>query len=266
MKSQTARGSLDILEEAVHLLRIVPLQTLFLYFYGTFPFLLGFLYFWADMSRGPFAYRHVAEAAFGVSILYIWMKCWQSVFCVRIHSHLVGQPPEKFSLRRIFRLLIAQTITQPFGLFALPIAFLILLPFGWTFAFFQNLLVLGTGNDPDIGRPIRTSWRLALLWPAQNHRLLLVLSLFGVVVFLNVGVCLILIPQLLKMLLGIETVFTLSGLHIFNTTYLAIVAALTYLCMDPLIAVVYTLRCFYGESIETGADLLSDLRKVAKAS
>jgi hypothetical protein len=68
------------------------------------------------------------------------------------------------------------------------------------------------------------------------------------------------------MLIVIETVLTLSGLHIFNTTYLAIVAALTYLCMDPLIAVVYTLRCFYGESIETGADLLSDLRKVAKAS
>ena len=262
----SGRDSLDLLEEAVHLLRQAPLQVLFLYFIGAFPMILGFLYFWADMSRGPFAHRHVAEAAFGVALLYIWMKCWQSVFCARLLSHLLGQSPPKYFLPRVWNLVSIQTILQPLGLFLLPISFLILLPFGWMFAFFQNLLITGNGNDPDLRRVLRRSWRLATLWPSQNHRLLIVIALFGFVVFINIAVSMIMIPMLLRMLFGIETMFTLSGIHIFNTTFLAVAFALTYLCIDPLIAVVYTLRCFYGESIETGADLISNLKNLPKAS
>ena len=260
------RGSLDLLEEAVHLLRQAPFQVLFLYFIGAFPLILGFLYFLADMSRGPFAHRHVAESAFGLALLYIWMKCWQSVFCGRLLSHLLGQSPQKYSLSRIWNLVSTQTIFQPLSLFLLPLAFLILLPFGWMFAFFQNLLIQGCGNDPEPGRVMRTSWRLATLWPGQNHRLLLVVGMFGFIVFINIAVLMILIPMLLRMLFGIETMFTLSGIHILNTTFLAVALAFTYLCIDPLFAVVYTLRCFYGEAIETGADLISDLKNLPKAS
>jgi hypothetical protein len=260
------RGSLDLLEEAVHLLRQAPLSVLIRYFIGTFPFLLGFLYFWADMSRGPFAHRYVPEAAFGVSLLYIWMKCWQSAFCTSVHSHLMGRPAEKYSGRRILRLVATQMILQPYSLFVQPVALLILLPFGWTFAFFQNLLLVGDGKDLDLRKTMRTSWRLASLWPAQNHRLLLVLLVFSLIVFLNIGIAVLMIPQLLNMLFGIETVFTLSGMHVLNTTFLSVVAAFTYLCIDPLIAMVYTLRCFYGESVETGADLVAELKGLPKAS
>jgi hypothetical protein len=264
--SNQTRGSLDLLEEAVHLLRQAPLGILLRYFIGTFPFLLAFLYFWADMSRGPFAHRYVAEAAFGVSLLYIWMKCWQSAFCTSVYSHLMGRPAEKYSAGRILRLFATQMIVQPYSLFVQPVALLILLPFGWTFAFFQNLLLLGDGKDLDLRKITRASWRLASLWPAQNHRLLLVLLVFSLVVFLNIGIALLMIPQLLNMLFGIETVFTLSGMQMLNTTFLSVVAALTYLCIDPLIAVVYTLRCFYGESVETGADLVAELKSLPKAS
>ncbi len=264
--SDPVLGSLDLLEEAVHLLRQAPLYILSIYFIGTFPFLLGFLYFWADMSRGPFAHRHVAEAALGVSILYIWLKCWQSAFCAQLHSHLLGQRPEKYTLSGVLRLITVQTILQPYSLFVLPFAFLILLPFGWTFAFFQNLLIVGNGRNMDLRDILKTGWRLALLWPAQNHRILLTLSLFTLIVFLNVAIMIAMIPSLLKTLLGIETIFTLSGLHFLNTTFLSVVAAITYLCIDPLILVVYTLRCFYGESIETGADLISDLKNLPRAS
>jgi hypothetical protein len=265
-KSDQIRGSLDLLEEAVHLLRQAPVKIMLLYFIGTFPFLLGFLYFWADMSRGPFAHRYVAEAALGVSLLYIWMKCWQSAFCTSVYSHLMGKPAEKYSVGRILRLVATQMILQPYSLFVQPVALLILLPFGWTFAFFQNLLLLGDGKDLDLRRIMRAGWRLASLWPAQNHRLLLVLLVSSVVVFLNIGIAVLIIPQLLNMLLGIETVFTLSGMQMLNTTFLSVIAALTYLCIDPLIAVVYTLRCFYGESIETGADLVADLKSLPEAS
>jgi hypothetical protein len=260
------RGSLDLLEEAVHLLRQTSVQVLFLYYIGSFPWILGLLYFWADMSRGPFAHRYIAEAAFGLALLFVWMKCWQSVFCARLHSHLLGKFADKYSLKRIWNLVSAQAILQPLSLILLPIAFLILLPFGWTFAFFQNLLIIGSGSDSDLRKVRRTSWRLAALWPAQNHRMLLVLTVFTFVVLINVAVLMIMVPLLFRMLLGIETIFTLSGMHIFNTTFVAVAFAFTYLCVDPLITAVYTLRCFYGESIESGADLLSELKSLPKAS
>ena len=265
-KADSGRGALDLLEESVHILRRISFRVLLTYFIGTLPFVAGFLYFWADMSRGPFAHRHVGEAAFGVSLLYIWMKCWQSVFCNKLYSGLMGHPEEKYSLARIVRLVSAQTILQPYSLIVLPSAFLVLLPFGWTFAFFQNLLVKANGQDLDLRNILRTSWQLGLLWPAQNHRVLFVLSLFILIVFLNIGIALLFLPSLLKSLFGIETIFSLSGFSMLNTTFLSIVGAFTYLCIDPLIAVLYTLRCFYGESIGTGADLISDLKNLPKAS
>jgi len=70
------------------------------------------------------------------------------------------------------------------------------------------------------------------------------------------------IPQALKLFFGIETIFTLSGMHIFNTTFMAVVCALTYLCLDPLVKAAYTLRCFYGEAVQTGEDLKVELRSL----
>jgi hypothetical protein len=40
------------------------------------------------------------------------------------------------------------------------------------------------------------------------------------------------------------------------------VVALTYLCLGPLIKAVYTLRCFYAESLESGRDLIVELERV----
>ena len=265
-KPEQIRGALDLLEEAVHLLRRAPYQLLLQYYTGTFPFILGFLYFWADMSRGAFAQKHVAESALGVSFLYVWMKCWQSVFCINLHSFLMELDPQPFSFPRILRLIATNLIIQSYAIFALPISALLLLPFGWTIAFFQSLLVIGDATDLNLRKVIRKSWRLASLWPAQNHRVLIVLSLFMGVVFLNLGMLLLFIPDLLKTLFGIETVFTLSGFHVLNTTFLSVLIGLTYLCVDPLLACIYTLRVFYGESLETGADLASELKALAKAS
>jgi hypothetical protein len=69
------------------------------------------------------------------------------------------------------------------------------------------------------------------------------------------------LPYLLKILLGVETAFTIGGIHaIFNTTFLAITTAITYLFMDPIAKAAYALRCFYGHSRNTGDDLRADLK------
>ncbi|HXA45557.1 MAG TPA: DUF4129 domain-containing protein, partial [Candidatus Angelobacter sp.] len=71
--------------------------------------------------------------------------------------------------------------------------------------------------------------------------------------------CLVL-PQLGKMLFGIESNFTQSPLAMLNTTFFAAMFGLTYLCADPLLKTIYALRCFYGESLQSGADLKAELK------
>ncbi len=88
----------------------------------------------------------------------------------------------------------------------------------------------------------------------------------GMIVALNVGLSLFLIPWLLQTLLGIETVFSVGGFAAVNDTSLAIICGIVYLCLDPVLKAVYCLRCFYGESLRTGEDLLVQLRALKRGS
>jgi hypothetical protein len=259
------KGAIDLLEEAVHLVRLAPPGVLLSYYAGSLPFVLGFLYFWADMSRSAFADRHCAEAALLVSLLFIWMKCWHAVFSRQLRARLGGEPPPRWSLRRILRLIGAQTALQPPGLLLLPAALLATLPFGWVYAFYQNVTVFGEGEAQDLRAAYRKSRKQAMLFASQNHVILLVLSLFGTVVFLNLAVVLYLLPRLVHMLFGTESLFTRAGGYLLNTTFLAVVCGMTYLAVDPLVKAVYALRCFYGESLTTGEDLIAELKNARTA-
>jgi hypothetical protein len=86
----------------------------------------------------------------------------------------------------------------------------------------------------------------------------------GMVTALNVGIALVLLPWLLKILFGVETLFSISKTHLMNNTFFAVVCSLSYLCLDPLMKASYCLRCFYGESLQTGEDLKVELRSCAQ--
>lgn len=257
-------GALEIIEEATHLLRGAPVRVLASYYVGSAAFVLGFLYFWADMSRGAYAQKHSAEAALSVSLLFLWMKCWQTVFCRQLLAQLGAPAREPWSLRRVLRLIAAQTAIQPTGFLLLPLALLITLPFGWAYAFYQNVTVLADGGAADLKAVVSRSGEQSSLFPRQNHVVLLVLSLFGLFVFLNMAAVLTLAPHLVQTLLGVETVFTRAGTSMFNTTFLAVTMGMTYLAVDPLVKTAYALRCYYGDSLRTGEDLKADLAAVQR--
>ena len=260
---QVGKSSVEIVEEAVHLLRMSPVSIIASYYVGTLPFILGFLYFWSDMSRSSFAYRHCAEAALGLSLLFLWMKCWQAVFARRLKAHVCGEPLPRWTLRRIVRLAAVQIAIQPSSLFVLPIAALLLLPFGWVYASYNNAAVIGDDEDADVATVLKRSWQQAGLWPRQNHILISILFIFALFVFVNLAIAIGLVPVLVRSLVGVETVLSRGRQHMFNTTFLAAVWGTTYLCINPITKAVYMLRCFYGESLHTGTDLRAELRSVA---
>jgi hypothetical protein len=257
------KGPLDLIEEAVHLLRLAPASLFAFYYLGSLPFILGLLFFWADMSRGSFAERRLAGASLGLAALFLWMKLWQALFARRMLARVCGEAPPPLRWGGLWRTALTQAIVQPSGLLVLPVALALLVPFGWTWAFYQNVTVLEADEAGGLRSLLRRAFRQAALWPAQNHYGLLTLKLFGFFVCLNLASGFLLGPFLLKTLLGVETAFSRSWGAALNSTFFAAMAGLAYLCMDPLAKTFYVLRCFYGESLRTGQDLRTELRSLA---
>src|SRR5271170_1254878 len=93
-------SGLQLVEEAVHLLRMSGGAALSAYYIGSLPFILGLLYFWADMSRSPYASQHLTGASFGMALLFLWMKFWQAIFVDDLRSRISTSPPTRWNLRR----------------------------------------------------------------------------------------------------------------------------------------------------------------------
>jgi hypothetical protein len=243
-----AKSAVELYEEAVYLLRRAPASTLAAYYAGSIPFVVGFLFFWADMSQSAFAYDHCAPAALAVALLFLWMMYWQSLFVQKLQAELAGAPPPSWRSKEIRRVGFLQLALQPTKFVVLPIAALILLPFASVYAFYQNSMAVRDGD-------LRAARKQAQVWQSQNWTLLAILAMLEVVVFINIAAAILLAPYLTKMLLGIDSVFTRSVSASLNTTFLAVTAGITYLVTNPLAKAVYLLRYFYAESIETGKDL-----------
>lgn len=254
-------GALVLAEQSVHLLRRKGGAALACYYVGTLPFILGLLFFWSDMSRNAEADWYCGPASAGVAILFVWMKLWQVRCCRRLWCALQDTEPETWSWRRSLSTAARQAALHATGMIMLLLAAIIMLPMAWTYAFYQNVTVMDGPGTKSLKTLYADALRQAFLWPSQNHVLLTLVSGFGLFVCANVAVGLMLLPYLFKWLLGIDTAFTFSGLHtVTNTTFLAIVCALTYVFIDPILKAVYTLRCFYGQSRHTGDDLRAGLK------
>jgi len=249
------RTSLEMLEEAVHLLRSAPAGALAAYLAGSVPFLLGLLYFFADMSRNAFAGEHLLSASLTLAILFVWKNVWQAIFSARLYRTLgdadVGRP-------QTVRMVAIQCALQPLSMLAIPVALLCVLPFAPVVMFFRNLGLYAALGRPDAVEAARKQAALSL---KQSWGVLGLITLAGLLLFVNLLVTIAELPQLGRSFLGIEGDLVRLGSGILNTTTLAVTAALSWLFLDPLLDAVCVLRCFYGESLSTGQDLLATLRR-----
>lgn len=254
---------MDTVEAAVHLVRSAPAPALASYCVGTFPFVLAFLFFWGEMSRSAFAHQTLAGGALGLAGLFGWMKFWQAVYARQLLARLALRPAPTLPVRGVLRVLFVQTALQSTGLFLVPLAAALAIPYAWVYAFYQNLTALG--HDPDLSSRelTRRAVRFSGLWAAQNHGIVLAMTLFAVLVLLNWASACLLVPAAAKMLFGLESVFTRGTEAMINSTFFAAVLALTYVTIDPIMKAIYVLRCFHAESLHSGEDLKAGLRSVS---
>lgn len=258
-------SALQLIEEAVHLVRRAPAGTLVIYYAGATAWALGFLFFWAHTTWFAPTAETLLWTSLGLTVLFAVLKYTQAEFCARLLAQRMGALPPEFSWKRSLKIAAAQMALQSWGLFLLPVALVITLPFGWVYAFYQNLLVLDASS---------MRWRKLMaeaveqskLWPGQNHLGLLYQSLLALVVWANIGGVFYLIPQLANRLLGIDNIFGFSGWWFFNTTFVASVTMLSWLAVDPLVKAFYVLRIFHGRAQRTGDDIRVEIAMATKRS
>ncbi|MCL4692308.1 MAG: DUF4129 domain-containing protein [Candidatus Hydrogenedentes bacterium] len=309
MKRRTQGApALEIIEESVHLLRTSPLYVLGAYYAGALPFVLALLYFWVDMSKGAYSEYRSVGGALGLAVLFAWMKTWQSVFGTLVRARLCDDSPPPWTVRRVGRVVVTQTILQSTGLLVLPAAMMTVLPYIWVQGWYQNVTVLGDGDDADLGKLCGRAYRQMKLWPRQCSALVWLLSpglmvmaaalilvispvaeattpmwtsgllsvytmLFtalmvpfsplGIMLAVNTGALIGQVPAILERVFGIENVLAM-GWGIGDSTFYAIVCAIVYLILDPVQKTAYAMRCFQGESLQTGEDLKVGLRRIVR--
>lgn len=256
-------GGAALIEEAVYCLKHLAPGLFVVYYAGTLPFVTGLLYFWGDMSRSALAEARLSPSALGLALLFVWMKCLQSVFCHRILAHLGARSPAKVPMSAMIRHISFQSLIHASSFVVLPLALVMTLPYAWVYAFYQNSLLADCPAGKSFAGIIRDTYKTASLQPGQNHMIILNLFVFKLVVLINVALFIYALPHLAQSLLGIASVFTLGGFSALNTTFLLIVLCLTHLCVDPLVKTVYTLRFFYGTSEKSGDDLKVALKRLA---
>jgi hypothetical protein len=264
-KPATEKGGIEILEEAFHVLRAAPADLLPWHYLGSLPFVLGFLYFWAEMSTGAASGRNLAAGALGLAVLFGWMSYWQARFAARVEARLMGASPKAPSLAEALRLAAGQTLAAALGLALLPVAAACVLPLPFYIAFLQSLPACGAEGAYPLRACIREAAQQAGMFPRQNRRLLALLAGIWPFACVNTAAALVMVPALLKSLLGAESIFGLESIPVLNSTFLITVVALGhYVLLDPCIKTAYALRCHYGRARRTGADLRAELNRLRR--
>jgi hypothetical protein len=256
------RPAIDLLEESVRLLRRAPATAIIAYYIGAVPCVLGLLYFIADMSRSAYAEDRIFESAAAMAGLYVWMKCWQTVFTSRLSAELLLEKPPQWTPGRIARMTLAQMAVQPTGLLLRLAAMFLLIPTIFAEIFYLNITVLGDGRQRGLGELLAQAYAQCRFWPKQSHVASLLLWVFRFFVWVNVCVAIAMAPMALKMFFGIETMFSQDPWAMLNTTFFATSFAAVYLCTDPIRKAFTVLRCFHGSSLRTGGDIEAQLKRV----
>ena len=179
---------MELLDEAISLLRKTPLSILSIYYLGAIPYCLMLIYFWFDMSQSTNAAAHLAWETLALTISYFWMKTFQAVFSRKLLVLLEGGRDEPWTLPRWRQTALIQIIYGGSLVIVYPISILVGIPFAWVSGFYHNVSILGTQSKSTVGSTFKEAADLAKLWPKQNHLLIGIQLIASTVLFLNLGI------------------------------------------------------------------------------
>lgn len=258
----TREGPIDVLENAIRMLRKAGLSALFLHWVGSIPFALAALMFLLQVSNSRVLDTAVALESLGLAVLFVWMNCWRSIFAGSVRAQLSGEMERPRG--RLLDLIAVQSLAGATRLVVLPFAALIVFPLPAVVAFYRSLGIVASRPSQNGPREIFShARRLARYQPEQSWLIFPLLFVFALVVWLN---CLAIIgsaPQLVRILTGYESTFSRSGAYFVTSPMcIGLSLAVAWVIFDPFIQAVYCIRCYQAESLETGEDIRAGIRSL----
>lgn len=256
----------SLLEETTHLLRRAGFSSLACHWSGSIPFAIALLICWGSVTSGLVSDARCAAGALGLALLLVWMNCRRAVFAGRLLRQMSGAPETPWTRDRIGNFVATQAFLAATKPIVLVVTVLILFPFARAVAFYRTAAALSDrANDPRL--LIRQARRIAALDFGQTWKLIPLLLLLLIAVAGNLALTVAMLPQLVRILTGYESVFSRSGQYFFeNPLFFVFVLVLAWLFFDPFVQAVYCVRCFHGESRETGEDVRAGLRLIRAAA
>jgi hypothetical protein len=264
---------IDLLEEAIHLLRRAPIETYAFFLAGITPFILSLFNFCSTMSYSDLAASNLPVYALALGLSYSWMKGFQYLACRRLFAAYSGELPDNGKFGTVLRGWFSQAAFHPIGLLIKPMAAIasipgyltfiphLMLPALVTFAFFQNASVVMTGERGDF----ESCWQLTANRVRATASLSLLLTLLRVIVFLNVFSTIGVLPYSLKALFGIDTFLSRDFRWLISFTYFVGTCLIAYFVVDLLIKAVYVIRVCQAQAQSSGKDLHRALLTLATA-
>jgi predicted membrane protein len=261
-KPVAREGAIQVLEDAVHLLRRTPFRTLAWHWAGSAPLAVAAAFFWNDITH-PATSSHAADALV-LALLLAWMNCCRAVFAAGLREGLAGALPGRWNGRRLWSLAASQVFLGATKLVALPIALLSVAPLASTVSFYRNAAALAGRDDLDPRALMAKALQLAGFRPRQSWTLLAFLTLLYPLALVNVVATLAMLPQLIRMLTGHESTISRSGIYFMaNPTFWICALAISWMAFDPFVQAAHCVRCFQAESAGTGEDVKAGLRRLA---
>jgi len=269
-KPVTRESGLQVLEDAIHLLRRTSFATLAWHWAGSAPFALAAAFFWSGVTHPRTAagtgFPYAAQA-FVLALLLAWMNCCRAAFAARLRGLLSGQGERAWPLRRLWTIAPGQVLLGASKLVALPVAAVFVAPLASTVSFYRNAAALTGRDDLDPLALIAMARRLAAFRPRQNWTMLGFLSVLYLLALVNAAAALAILPGLVRMLTGYESVFSRAGIYFAdNPAFWMCSFAIAWMAFDPFVQAAHCVRCFQAESAETGEDLKATLRTLVQAA
>jgi hypothetical protein len=258
---------IDLIEEAIHLLRRAPIETYAFFLVGITPFVLCFFRFCSEMSYSKFAETYLPGFASTLALSYLWMKAFQYLACRQLVVVYTRDFSNQRTFGRILRSCVHQAAIHPFGLIAKPMAALaaipgfltfvplLMLPASIIFSFFQNASILITGERGDFAK----CWRLSVTGGRTAASLLLLSLFLRIVIFLSVYTTIGILPYLLKALFGVDTFLSRDFRWLISFSYLVGIGLISYFVVDLLIKAIQVIQVCRAEAQTTGQDLQRSL-------
>ncbi len=245
------RNGIDLLEEAVWLLRRAPARVWLLHLSGALPFFAALLWYF-QITTGDLRVPEPTGASLLLALLFAFRQVTRTLFAAALYEQ-VSRHRATRSWPAAFR---AACLAVAAGFLRMTILWLPIPYLCSVFRLFGG--IIWTEDSP--AQAFRRAAALAGKGGSQFTGILLI-ALAAIMLWINCFLLLIAGPLLLSIFTGEELAITRSAPSFLSWPFVVGSLAAAWCLTDALLAAFHALQRYYGEAEETGVDILRDWRR-----